>query len=345
MDLSDLVQDWGGFEQLIEQLHQSGEVEVERDVILTGRSGTPRQIDVLIKHQQGLYKHFVVAECKHWKKKVSRLHVDALATTVREVGASRGVIFSTKGFQSGAVTQAAHEGIELFKVREPTDEEWGLPGRKIELFLQYSAVSLGHFSMPETYMIPLSHADSNSPLSLCLGGNISQTQIVSMHAEDRTLEELIFRYAHASADKAYEPKLVRFGDGFVGSMGCRSNVCINFKRPIEINHNGNLVIIKKITFDIGVRIDQSKMKIDRAEGYSFVLAVEDCIRRSVVTAIRKADETETHMKPVDISAIEPDDVYKNGSVAFIRLKGLHSFEEFENMEIGKMVPMPPLNPS
>jgi hypothetical protein len=36
--LSDLATDWGGFEKLIAKLHETGEVTVEHNVILAGRS-------------------------------------------------------------------------------------------------------------------------------------------------------------------------------------------------------------------------------------------------------------------------------------------------------------------
>lgn len=111
--LEDMVQDWGGFERLVAELHDTGTVTVEHDVILTGRSGAPRQIDVLVRHREGFYEHLIVVECKYRNSPVERIHVDALTTTVREVGASRGVIFSTRGFQSGAITQAAHDNIAL----------------------------------------------------------------------------------------------------------------------------------------------------------------------------------------------------------------------------------------
>ncbi len=144
MSIADLITDWGGFEQLVAKLHETGHVTVEHNVILTGRSGAPRQIDVLIRHKQDLYEYLVIAECKYWNSPVERLHVDALATTMREVGASRGVIFSTKGFQSGVITQAKHENIDLFVVRDLTAEEWGLPGRIVDMFLQVIQPSLGN---------------------------------------------------------------------------------------------------------------------------------------------------------------------------------------------------------
>ncbi|MGA7385981.1 MAG: restriction endonuclease [Methylocella sp.] len=146
MEIAKLVTDWGGFEKLVATLHETGQVSVEHNVVLQGRSGAPRQLDVLIRHKQGLYEHLVVAECKYWNSAVERLQVDALATTVREVGAARGVIFSTKGFQSGAITQAKAESIDLFVVRDLSTEEWGLPGRVVDMFLQVIQPGVGNIS-------------------------------------------------------------------------------------------------------------------------------------------------------------------------------------------------------
>jgi predicted helicase len=109
--LHDLVSDWGGFEKLVADLCDTGDVRVDRDVNLKGKSGAPRQIDVVIRHSQGFVEHLILVECKYWKDNVERAQVDAFATTLRDLNASRGIIFSSNGFQSGAVTQARHEGI------------------------------------------------------------------------------------------------------------------------------------------------------------------------------------------------------------------------------------------
>ena len=65
----------------------------------------------------------------------------------REMGASRGVIFSTKGFQSGAIKQAVHDNIDLFTVRDLTAQEWGLPGRVVDFYLQVIQPSIGNPSV------------------------------------------------------------------------------------------------------------------------------------------------------------------------------------------------------
>jgi len=146
--LSEIFTDWGGFEQFIAQLHRTGSVAVEHNATLIGRSGASRQIDVLVRHKEGLYEHLIVVECKYRKSPIKRHHVDALATTIREVGASRGVIFSTEGFQRGAIEQAEHENIGLFKLRPLEDDEWGKPGRHIDLWLHVVTISIGHSRLP-----------------------------------------------------------------------------------------------------------------------------------------------------------------------------------------------------
>jgi hypothetical protein len=165
--ISDLVKDWGGFEKLIAEFHETGEVTVEHNAILIGKSGAPRQIDVLIRHKQGLYDHLVIAECKYWNSPVERLHIDALTTAIQDVGASRGVLFSTKGFQSGAITQAKQSNIDLFTVRDLTAEEWGLPGRVIDFFLQVIQRSIGNPVLHTPLVIGVG-VPSSEPISINL---------------------------------------------------------------------------------------------------------------------------------------------------------------------------------
>jgi hypothetical protein len=89
--ISDLRKDWGGFEKLIAQLHETGEVTVEHNAIRIGKSGAPRQFDLLIRHKQGLYDHLVIAECRYWNSPVER--IDALATAIQDVGVAWGAVF------------------------------------------------------------------------------------------------------------------------------------------------------------------------------------------------------------------------------------------------------------
>lgn len=145
MEMKDLVRDWGGFEELVADLHRTGNVTVQRDVTLTGQSGAPRQIDVLITHREGLYDHKILVECKHWNRPIERLHIDAMATAIRDLGASKGVFFTTKGFQSGALHMAQSNSVDLYRVREPTEDEWGAPGRVVDLYFQFVCKAVSNF--------------------------------------------------------------------------------------------------------------------------------------------------------------------------------------------------------
>ena len=90
MKIKDVVEDWGGFEELITDLHQDGEFDVQRDVTLIGVSGASRQIDVLIKHKQGPYEYLTLVECKYWKKKVERANIDILYAGMQDLNAAKG---------------------------------------------------------------------------------------------------------------------------------------------------------------------------------------------------------------------------------------------------------------
>lgn len=335
MSISSLVEDWNGFEQLIAKLHETGNVTVERDVVLTGRSGAPRQIDVLVRHKQGLYEHLVVVECKYWNSAIERLHVDALTTTIREVGADRGVIFSTSGFQSGAIAQAKQDNIELFKVREPTDLEWGAPGRFFDLWLHYISTSVGNLKFPESYAQPNSMPMSPA-LNVKLGFKDAVGTPIQISGKEVTLEGLIEKTAHETATKAYQPAYIEFtDDGYEGEIRFLINVNIQPPEPIKVLVNGGIVFTPKVTFDLGVSVFQNRLQHDRGKHYLFVLAVEDCIRNAVSLASRKQEKDRTIIQSVNLgSPSDPDDIYINGSIAQIWIGGFQPFNKFTGLEPG-----------
>jgi hypothetical protein len=331
--LDDLVQDWGGFERLIAELHDTGDVTVEHNVTVQGRSGASRQIDVLVRHRSGLYDHRVVVECKYRKRPVSRTHVDELIATVQEVGASRGVIFSTKGFQRGAITQAAHAGISLFKIREPTDAEWGLPGRHIDLWLQIMSVAIGELSFPGSLAVGALPENNGLDIRIGFGGRGTPITVAGLDVD--TLEDLLERLAKESARNAYEARRIDFGDGeYTGVHRARFQVRFAPGTPVERPHEGGKLLFPKIEFDVGLRIDQSRIQIDRAEGFAFVLAVEDCVHKVVQTASREAADNRTVIQGQTENPADKDDVFQNGTIAAVWLQGFADFTEFASVPRG-----------
>ena len=58
----------------------------------------------------------VICECKRYKNRVSREKVSALHDKIRSLGAHKGILLSTNGFQSGAIQYAKEHGIALIRV-------------------------------------------------------------------------------------------------------------------------------------------------------------------------------------------------------------------------------------
>ena len=63
-------------------------------------------------------KFLILVECKHEARRVERSVVQVLHSKLNSVGAQKGMIFSTGGFQSGAVEFAEKHGIALVQVVE-----------------------------------------------------------------------------------------------------------------------------------------------------------------------------------------------------------------------------------
>lgn len=337
--LSEIIGDWGGFEDLIKAMHQTGSVDARRNVVLTGRSGAPRQIDVLIVHREGLYEHKIVAECKHWNKSVSRLHVDALATTIREVGAAKGVIFSVKGFQKGALTQAEHESISLFKVRELTPEEWGSPGRHIDFWMHIIGVSFGNlkFEQPITFQ---GYEPKRPNVELHFDReNRSWTPINLQTPAERTLEDLIENSVKLAAQQMYRP--IVYKNPLTGQV---ENVEMRMKTMAEIGsrtgivtlHAGGVVVFNSIFCEVVIDVLQSRFQFDRASNSIFVFAVEDCISRCVHGVQRLAGEELTH---ISILQVAPDknaeEALKNGSIFSIWMSGYQDFRKYDLLQLGQ----------
>jgi hypothetical protein len=332
--LSDLVSDWGGFERLVAQLHETGGVSVEHDVTLVGRSGAPRQIDVLVRHTEGLYEHLIIVECKYRNDAVERIHVDALATTIRELGASRGVIFSTRGFQSGAVEQAAHENISLYKLREPTDKEWGLPGRKVDIWLHCISVGIGNFQVHDATAI---NAVPGLPMHFDFqfdeSGPVSHTPMKAEGKPETTLEELILRMTREAVPLVYKPVKISFNGKFDGAV--KNVIRMNFEpeKPIALFKDGATVFVPRFSYHLGFKVSQSRFQVDRAAPYAFVLAVEDCVKKTVTTASRRTGAEITQLDPVK-QETATEQVFESGSLISVFIKPFEHFSEFDDIQPG-----------
>lgn len=329
--LRGIVKDWVGFERLVATLRDTGEASVQHDVVLTGESGAPRQIDVLMRARD----NFVLIECKYWNKSVERLHVDALVTAVRDLRATKGVVFSTKGFQSGAVIAARHFGIDLFLVREPTDAEWGLPGRVVDFCLQILQPSIGDMKYHDTTL--RGQASPSFPIRLDVdlsdGDSRTHTGLINQDGTvGRSLEDVL---EHAAMEE-----LVRFSKMAVtinGGEECvryaRTTVELRSDTPLIVPRGDALVIIPSITFELGIKIQQSQVTLDRAKDYLFVLAIVDYVRGAATAASRKHGSDRTLLFPLGLASTGPaKSVFQNGSLMSVALKTFFPFGELSGLK-------------
>ena len=95
---------------------------INHNVKIETNDGT-YQIDILASFRAVGTQMTLVGECKRHKNAVKREIVAALADKVRSLGAQKGIILSTAGFQKGAVKYAKVHGIALVQIFD-TRENW-----------------------------------------------------------------------------------------------------------------------------------------------------------------------------------------------------------------------------
>lgn len=89
------------------------------DTKLTAPDGT-YQIDIYASFTAMGVEFKVICECKQYKSSVNREKVVILADKIKSLGAHKGILLSTSGFQSGAIQYAKKHGIALIQVFDKT---------------------------------------------------------------------------------------------------------------------------------------------------------------------------------------------------------------------------------
>jgi hypothetical protein len=74
---------------------------------------TSHDIDVFVESHYSGFDVIWIIECKHWKTRVTKLHVLALREIVLDVGADKGILLAESGFQSGAVEAATLTNVHV----------------------------------------------------------------------------------------------------------------------------------------------------------------------------------------------------------------------------------------
>jgi len=103
---------WIEYQEETASFFRSLGLDATTDVTVDGVR-TTHDIDVLVKSYHLGFEITWLVECKHWKTRVSKLHVLALREIVADVGADRGILLCEVGFQSGAIEAANLTNVHL----------------------------------------------------------------------------------------------------------------------------------------------------------------------------------------------------------------------------------------
>jgi hypothetical protein len=83
-----------------------------------------------------------------------------------------------------------------------------------------------------------------------------------------------------------------------------------------------------MSFDLGVKIQQSRITVDRAQRYRFALAFENFITGAVSSASRPIDATLTTLAELEIEEPPPgEQALVNGTLMRVVMKAFFPFEE------------------
>ncbi len=100
-----MADSWQTYQEEVATFFRGLGLEATTNLTLQGIR-TTHDIDVYVKSHRVGFDVVWVIECKHWERRVTKLHVLALREIVTDLGADRGILLSEVGFQSGAVEAA-----------------------------------------------------------------------------------------------------------------------------------------------------------------------------------------------------------------------------------------------
>lgn len=282
--------DWKEFEFFIADIYaESDEIIVQHNITLIGKSNAKRQIDVFLTHRTKLHTYTTIVECKRWKKPVTRQVIDVLYASVEDLNASKGVIFTTKGYEEGAIEYAKSKNIDIFIVRDIREEEYGNLGKTFSLYLQMFNGKLENFDLQDVkWFSPLGLPLTKQPpifdiwftkepnypehlqlvdLDLNKGPNLVKL-FIDVH--DNLLKERSENF-----NNLMQPESEKVEIGFETRIKLDFT---NYKYKF-ISHDNGFIEFNSIYCDFINCIEQSKMTFDKTDSLDFALIVENYISK------------------------------------------------------------------
>lgn len=333
----DKLIDWKEFELFVRDLYiGSDEVTVEHDVTKTGKSNATRQIDVYVTHKSSLHIYTTLIECKSWKHRVDRSRIDIMAASMDDLNASKGVIFTTRGYQEGAIEYAKFKNIDIFVVRDLTEDEWGKPGKNIEFYLQFINTSLEQIKVGNASMIPIT---DEFPSDLKVEIRIKKDFVDESHflyskkngQKYKNIVDILLDIKNDVANSIGSQVGVLAADlnNDKPQIGFKTNVLLDFENSEfkQFRYPFGVVNLGVIEFNILTSIDQEKFEFDRTANLDFALIVENYITKQKNFLSKRKNFTSLDVSEEIKDKVEQSgETLENGSILKVYFDPYVSFE-------------------
>jgi len=335
----DKLIDWKEFELFIAEVYKdSDKVIVEHDVTLIGKSNAKRQIDVRVTQITKLHTYITIIECKRWKEPVTRQVIDVLYASVEDLNANKGVIFTTKGYEKGAIEYAKSKNIDIFIVRDIRDDEYGSPGKAFSLYLQMFNAKLENFDVKNPrYFSPLGLQPKSPPPSFAIHFTKEQEypehlQLFSLNKEKGpNLVKLLIDIRADLLEKTSDSfnHLLQPENG-TPEFVLKTRVKLNFTdyKFRYIKYDSGFIELETMYFDFYRCISQSKMNFDRTESVDFALIVENYIskQRNFISKSKEKSEINLSKPIIDDKDIDESEIVQDNSMIKITTEHYVNFE-------------------
>lgn len=335
----DQLLDWREFEAFVQAMYADDpNLIVEHDVTEEGKSGARRQTDVKLTQRTKLHTYVTLVECKRWKEKIDRQRVDVLAASIEDLGASKGVIFTTSGYEAGAEKYAKAKNIDLFVVRDLTDSEWGLPGRKIWFYMHLYCAKIDSIAPGSANLLSVvEKPPPNLKLDIHIDKNSSHDEALTLFsmedgARGPNLASLLLDArirAMTEVSKAV-PLLKEGADGARLLLMTPVTIDLNGYAYRQLLYPYGALRMDRLAMTLKISVQQTKFEFDRGAKYEIALAVENYVTRQRNAVARVAGSSALRLSDplANNEAKAPEaDVLQNGSLMRIFTDPFVTFDE------------------
>ncbi|HEX7904875.1 MAG TPA: restriction endonuclease [Chitinophagaceae bacterium] len=338
--------DWKEFEILVADLYkESDEIIAEHNVTEYGKSGSKYQIDVRVIQKIKLHEIKILIECKRWKSKVDRQIINVMAATIDDLNANKGVIFTTKGYEEGAIQYARSKNIDIFIIRDVAEDEWGKPGRFVWFYLQTFNGKITNIRPEGTRFYPTGDGRPQE-LELAIpftkeAGLTDQFQLYSYPELKRG--DNLMRLLRGIRNRVLQKWLNYFNYRMQPENGSleiavETPVVVKFEnypfKFLKVEHG--FIKFETIHFNFLQSVVQTKFDFDRADSSDFVLVVENYITQQRNFISRSKEESKVILsEPIVNQNNDDDQIVKNGSILKIMMDYYVNFELLPGTKVQK----------